>query len=67
MPFLTTELIFLGKDRNGSEYFFYIREPNRIYVKYRTHLLDENEIFYIYEGRETASEVLKSLNNKGLK
>ena len=55
MPFLTTELIFLGKDRNCSEYFFYIREPSKIYVKYRTHLLDENEQFYVYEGREIAT------------
>ena len=48
MPFLTTEMIFLGKDRNGSEHFFYLHEPSRIYVKYRTHVLDTNEQFSIY-------------------
>lgn len=52
MPFLTSEVLFLGKDKNESEYFFYLREPNRLYVKYRAYLLDNNENFYIYEGKE---------------
>ena len=42
MPFLTSEMLFLGKDRNESEYFFYLRDPNRLYVKYRAYLLDNN-------------------------
>jgi hypothetical protein len=42
MPFLTTEVNFLGLDRNNSEYFFYVREPNRLYVKFRSYLLDTN-------------------------
>ena len=48
MPFLTSEVIFLGKDRNESEYFFYMREPNRVYVKFRHYLMDTNEHFSIY-------------------
>lgn len=53
MPFLTSELLFLGKDRNESEYFFYVREPNLIYVKFRGYLLDNNEHFSIFESRES--------------
>lgn len=67
MPFLTSEVLFLGKDRNDSEYFFFMREPNRIYVKFRSYLMDTNENFSIYETKETITEVMKGLNNKGLK
>ena len=67
MPFLTSEVLFLGKDKNESEYFFYLREPNRLYVKYRAYLLDNNENFYIYEGKEVITELMKTLNSKGLK
>lgn len=42
MPFLTSEIEFLGLDRNNSEYFFYVREPDRLYVKFRSYLLDKN-------------------------
>jgi hypothetical protein len=51
MPFLTSEMLYLGRDRNESEYFFYLREPNKIYVKYRAYLLDTNEYYYIYESK----------------
>ena len=67
MPFLTSEMLFLGVDRNESEYFFYLREPNKIYVKYHAYLLDTNEYYYIYESRETIIELLKTINTKGLK
>jgi len=67
MPFLTSEMLFLGRDRNESEYFFYLREPNKIYVKYRAYLLDSNENYYIYERKETIIELMKTLNTKGLK
>lgn len=42
IPFIISEILFLGSDRNNAEYFFYLREPNRIYVRYRNYLLDEN-------------------------
>ena len=51
MPFLTSEMLFLGKDRNESDYFFFLRDPNRLYVKYHAYLLDNNENYYIYEGK----------------
>ena len=44
-----------------------MREPNRLYVKYRAYLLDNNENFYIYEGKEVITELMKTLNSKGLK
>jgi chromosome segregation ATPase len=42
MPYLTSEVEFLGLDRNDSEYFFYVREPDRLYVKFRSYLLNRN-------------------------
>ena len=51
MPFLTTKLLFLGKDRNSSEYFFYLHEPNRVYLLNKAYVLDPNQHFYLYEGR----------------
>ena len=67
MPFLTSEILFLGKDRNQSDYFFYLRDPNRLYVKYRSYLFDNNEDFYIYEGKDVIVEFVRTLNSKGLK
>jgi len=42
MPFITSSVYYLGKDRNDSEYFFFMKEPNRIYTKYRAYLMDDN-------------------------
>ena len=67
MPYLTTEIEFIGFDRNMSEYFLYVREPNRIYVKFRSYLLDNNELFYVYQGKEVISDLIKSLNTKGIR
>lgn len=66
MPFLTSQVFFLGIDRNNAEYFFYVREPNRIYVKHRGYLLDKNENFMMYEGREVINELMKQFNTKGI-
>lgn len=66
MPFLTSEVYFLGLDRNNSEYFFYVREPHRLYVKYRSYFLDTNDHFLLYEGREVITEIAKQLNTKGV-
>lgn len=44
-----------------------MREPDRIYVKFRAYLLDKNEDFLVYVGKEAISEVIRSLNTKGLR
>lgn len=66
IPFVISQVLFLGKDRNGSEYFFYLREPHRLYVKYHGYLLDTSQGFKIYESKEKIMELLKSLNTKGI-
>lgn len=43
IPFITSLVVFIGKDRNESEYFFYKNEPHRIYCKYHNYLLDDSE------------------------
>jgi hypothetical protein len=52
IPFAISEIIFLGTDRNKSNYFFFLGEPNRIYVRYHNFLLDTNQDYKIYEGKE---------------
>lgn len=52
IPFAISEVMFLGVDRNKSQYYFYLGEPNRIYIRYHNFLLDENTNFKIYEGKE---------------
>lgn len=49
--FVISKVIYLGSDRNHSDYFFYLREPNRIYVKYSSFVLEESENFKIYETK----------------
>lgn len=52
IPFTVSEVMFLGNDRNKSSFYFYLREPHRLYVRYHHYLLDESEHFKIYEGKE---------------
>ena len=66
IPFAISETIFLGNDRNKSAHYFYLREQNRIYVRYHNYLLDTNEHFSIYQVKEKIVELLKSLNTKGI-
>lgn len=58
--------MFLGSDRNKSQYFFFLGQPNRIYVRYHNFLLDEACDSKIYEGKEKIVELLKCLNTKGI-
>ncbi len=53
-------------DRNDSEYFLYRREPNRIYVKFHSYILDNSNELKFYEGRHTILELVKTLNPKGV-
>ena len=66
IPFAISEVMLLGNDRNKSQYFFCLQEPNRIYVRYHNFLLDESSEFKIIEGKEKIIELLKSLNTKGV-
>ena len=52
MPFAISEVLLLGKDRNNSNYFFFLHEPHRIYVRYHNFLLDEEETYQLYEGKK---------------
>lgn len=65
MPFAISEVLFLGKDRNHSEYFFFLHEPHRLYVHYRDFVLDEG-VYQLYEGRKNIDALLSSLNPKGI-
>lgn len=66
IPFAISEIMFLGADRNKSSYFFFLREPNRIYVRYHNFLLDNSSEYKIFEGKDKIIEVFKSLNTKGI-
>ena len=66
LGFTTTEVICLGVDRNLREYFFFIREPHRIYINYREFVLSSNTKWMIYEGKEKILELLNSFINKGV-
>ena len=66
IPFAISQIMFLGNDRNKSSFYFYLREPQRIYVRYHSYLLDTSEDFKIYEGKQKIMELLKSLNTKGI-
>lgn len=66
IPFAISEIMFLGNDRNKSSHYFYLREPNRVYVRYRNYFMDPNEDFKIFEGKEKIVELMKSLNTKGI-
>lgn len=37
--FVNSDVVFLGRDRNGSEYYFYKHEPHRIYVNFKSYFL----------------------------
>ena len=66
IPFIVSNVMFLGTDRNHSHHFFYLHEPNRIYVRYHSYMLDESNEFKIFEGKETVLSYMKFLNNKGI-
>ena len=66
IPFAISEMMFLGTDRNKSQYFFFLKEHNRVYVRYHNFLLDNNSSYKLYEGKEKIVELLKSLNVKGI-
>ena len=66
LPFVTSQVVFLGRDRNESHYFFFCNEPNRIYCRYRNYLLDDAEEFYVFDGKQAISELHKSLNPRGI-
>lgn len=51
IPFVVSETISLGKDRNDSCYYFFLRQPYRIYVNYKNYLMDENESFLIIQTK----------------
>lgn len=66
IPFTISEVMFLGTDRNQSHHYFYLREPNRIYVRHHSYVLDESDEFKIFEGKENIADYTKQLINKGI-
>jgi hypothetical protein len=41
ISFMTSSILFLGQDRNRSEYFFFVKEPHRMYVRFREYIFSE--------------------------
>ncbi len=67
MPFVNSVVKFLGVDRFKSEYYFYRNEKNRIYLKYRESLLEQEkeETFMLYDSKEQVHQLKAWLNAKG--
>ena len=59
LQFATTEIIFLGRDRNGSEYFLASYESNRLYVRFKRFFCDPVSEYRMYEGIKQISEIMK--------
>lgn len=74
MPFVNSVMKYLGVDRFKSEYFFYNKEPNRLYVKYRESFLEGSseedaegeKALMVYEGKEQIDALKNWLNAKGV-
>lgn len=66
IPFTISEVMFLGTDRNKSHHYFYLREPNRIYLRYHSYMLDESDEYKIFEGKEKIMDYMKLLSSKGI-
>lgn len=51
IPYIVSQINYLGSDRNNSKYYFYQGEPHRVYVQYNDFVLEDSENYKIYETK----------------